>query len=187
MRPRDRRAVMRLAILHAPGDEALAHAVRAELDPGDALVAPLGARFSFGDHLVLLVLWTERAAALALTLRQLVGDHASTVVWRRDASAPPDLGETVAVLGPQNGVASIASALRLAEIEYGRPRDLQKAARRVGRGVTATAIGAVVIATLGAAGAAALMLESEEPPSFSTARPEPAAAPSPDLRLTTQP
>ena len=169
---------MRLAILHAPGDEAIAARVRSELVARDALVAPIGSRLAFGAQIVLLVLWTDRAVGLEGAVAQLASDHVSLVVWRCGNALPPPLAERAAVLSPDTTPASLATALRLAEIEGARPRDEPPPRRKLKRRLAATAIGVAIFAAVGAAGAAAVMLENEDPTSIVAERPSP-AAPSP--------
>ncbi len=177
---------MRIAILHAPGDEALAERVRQEIGLRDVLIASMGTRrVAFGPQLVLLALWSQQARGLEEVLRQITCDHASVVLWRVDGAAAPDLEAHVIVLGADSTPASILPALRLAEIEGARPRQEAAPRRRSHNRLAATALGVAIAAAVGAAGAAAVMLDGEAPLRMVSAQPAP--APSADLRSTTSP
>lgn len=178
---------MHIAILHAPGDEALAAQVRGEAGFADALVAPISSTLSYGGQLVLLVLWTRNAAALEVQVRDLSEAHPSVVVWRRDDAPAPMLAPHIAVLTPESTRASLAPALRLLEIEQARPRGEPVGGRRVRRGLAAGVLGVGIVAALGAAGAAAMMLDGEAPLLVFAGPAETPMTPSPDLRPTTEP
>jgi hypothetical protein len=178
---------MRLAILHAPGEEGLVARVRAEGGFHDALTAPLGSRLTFGEHLVVLVVWTERALGLEEALRTLVRDHRALVVWRLSGAIPSAFDTQVTVLGPDSTTSSLAPALRLTEIERNRPVEPPARRRSVSRGVTAAVVGAAIVAAVGAAGAAAVIMEREAPSTVFAAQPQPNADSSSDLRPTSQP
>lgn len=180
---------MRLAILHAPGDEDLAEQMRGAFGDGDALLAPLGTRMAFGEQMVLLALWTERAAGLEDALARHADTHSSLVVWRRDGAAPSGIDPRIIVLGPEATSGSIAPALRLAEIERGREQEEPAPVRRAKRGFAAAAVGVITVTALGAAAAAAVILDNEEAPlrfALEPAAKAPASA-SPDLRPTSTP
>lgn len=178
---------MQLAILHAPGDEGLAARLRTEGEFRDALMAPLGSRLIFGDHLVVLVVWTERSLGLEDALRSLVRDHRAVVVWRLGGEIPVGFDTRVTVLGPDSTASSLAPALRLAEIERNRPVEQPAPRRSAGRGIMAAVIGAAIVAAVGAAGAAVVILEREEPPKVFAEQPQASRNASPDLRPTTRP
>lgn len=173
---------MRLAILHAPEDAALAARVRTDLGRDDALLAPLGSRLSFGEQTVLLALWTDRAAGLEPWLSQRADEGAALVVWSIEG-APVTLRADVAVLGPRATPAAVAPALRIASIEAARRAEEAEAPRRR-TGLAAAALGFVTVSAIAVAAVAAVMLESDAPPSLHAARPAvaPKITPSPDLR-----
>lgn len=178
---------MRVAILHAPGDEGLAERVVAQCGFADALVAPLSSSFAFGPHIVVVALWSARAVGFEGALQRLAQSHPSVALWRLDETPTPALDSRVAILATDSTPASIAPALRLMEIKQGRPPEVSAPRRRVKRGIAAGVLGVGIAAALGAAGAAAVMLDGEDMPTIFAAQPAADVAPSLDLRPTSQP
>ena len=153
---------MRVAILYAPDDHEVAEHACDALGVTQAFTTPYASTVAFGPQLVLLAVWSRNAAPYADKLRALIEGHRGMVVWRADGAEAP-AGLERFTLGADASPRGLATALKLAEKEIVRP-DVDDAPRRRGgaRRIVATAAGAGIALALGAAGAAAFMLDGQE-------------------------
>lgn len=157
-----RSMTMRIAILHATGDEALAQQVASGIGASEAITGPISSSLQFGSHLILLVLWTWRAQDHAEDLLRLADRHGAMVVWRADGAPTPDALSHALIVGPDEPPRSIATALRLAEIRQGDAPGEPPARAPQRKGMAAVlSVGAIVV--LSAAGAMAVVLDNAAP------------------------
>lgn len=154
---------MRVAILFAPDDDVLA--ARACLAFGDmqAFRTPYGSNVVFGPQLVLLAVWTANVSAHGAVVQRLATERRGVVIWRADGRAPPPGLEPFSVRAEASPQA-LAAAVKLAEKQIVRPADETARRRPHGpaRRIVATAAGAGVALALGAAGAAAFLLDGQD-------------------------
>lgn len=154
---------MRVAILFAPEDHDVAERVRFALGDSEAFLAAYESNVVFGPQLVLLAVWTRRAAAHAQALRAFAEARRGVVIWRADGAEAPAGLESFSVCADASP-RDLAAALKLAEMQIVRAADDDLASRRrhPARRVALTVAGAGVALALGAAGAAAFMLDGED-------------------------
>ncbi len=152
---------MRVAILHAAGDEAVAEQTRNEMGVGEVIVAPLAAQLRFGEQLVLLVPWTERAAAQTCDVERVCGSNDAVVLWRRDDAPVPTSLKAVSTIGAAATARAISPALRLAWLERERPQATVEPRRGSRAAFALVLVAAGALALLGFAGAIAYVGEAD--------------------------
>lgn len=153
---------MRVAILFAPDDHCVAERARVALGDTQAFLTPFTSNVVFGPRLVLLAVWTRHAVAHAEMLDRLVATRGGVVIWRADGAETPAALEPFSVCADASP-RDLASALKLAEKQIVQaPDDAPAPHRSPVRRVAATVAGAGVALALGAAGAAAFMLDGQD-------------------------